>query len=183
VSTREFFAFWRGVEEVSGARDLGLRLGSEASPHQLDVASLAALHAPNLGEALKKLERYKRLVCPEEIGIEIVDGEARIRFEWTVAEEQVPLRRVEFIHAGVPCVGGNDTNPLARIRQHPNIESHARTVARRRSARFWRAPGRPQPVRNERAARPPAGGRIGSSCGAALRVAAIRSLVRMPQQC
>ena len=182
VTTREFFAFWRGVEEVSGARDLGLRLGSEASPHQLDVASLAALHAPNLGEALKKLARYKRLVCPEEIGIEIVDGEARIRFNWILAEEQVPLlivdgafaavvalarrgtprrgappirappagehqsrrgrggvlarlRRVEFIHAGVPRVGGNDTDPLARIGQQPNIESHERTVAYRRAAR------------------------------------------------
>jgi hypothetical protein len=54
-------------------------------------SQLAALHAPNLGEALKKLARYKRLVCPEEIRIEIVDGEVRIRFEWILAEEQVPL--------------------------------------------------------------------------------------------
>jgi hypothetical protein len=57
LTTHEFFAFWRAVEEVSDARDLGLRLGSEARPHQLDVASLAALHSPNLGEALKKLDR------------------------------------------------------------------------------------------------------------------------------
>lgn len=35
--------------------DRGLRLGSDAQPRQLVLASLAALHAPNLGQALKKL--------------------------------------------------------------------------------------------------------------------------------
>jgi len=76
---------------------------------QLDVASLAALHAPNLGEALKKLARYKRLVCPEEIGIEIVDGEARIRFEWTLAEEQVPLLIVDGAFATVVAIARRGT--------------------------------------------------------------------------
>jgi AraC-like DNA-binding protein len=104
LTTREFFAFWRAVEQAGGARDLGLRLGSEASPHQLDVASLAALHATNLGEALKKLARYKRLVCPEEIGIEIADGEARIRFHWILAEEQVPLLIVDGAFATVVAI-------------------------------------------------------------------------------
>jgi len=109
VTTREFFAFWRAVEEVSGARDLGLRLGSEAFPHQLDVASLAALHAPNLGEALKKLARYKRLVCPEEVGIEIVDGEALIRFDWILADEQVPLLIVDGAFATVVALARRGT--------------------------------------------------------------------------
>jgi hypothetical protein len=59
LTTREFFAFWRAVEEASDARDLGLRLGSEGRPHQLNVASFAALHSPNLGEALQKLARRR----------------------------------------------------------------------------------------------------------------------------
>jgi AraC-like DNA-binding protein len=114
VTTREFFAFWRAVEEVSGARDLGLRLGSEASPHQLDVASLAALHAPNLGEALQKLARYKRLVCPEEIEMAIVDGEARIRFHWILADEQVPLLIVDGAFATVVAIARRGTGrPIA----------------------------------------------------------------------
>jgi hypothetical protein len=32
------------------------------------------------------------------------------------------LRRVELIHAGVPRVGGNDTDALASIGQQPNIK-------------------------------------------------------------
>ncbi len=109
LTTREFFAFWRVVEQVSGRRDLGLRLGSEASPHQLDVASLAALHAPNLGEALKKLARYKRLVCPEEIEMAIVDGEARIRFHWILADEEIPLLIVDGAFATVVAIAHRGT--------------------------------------------------------------------------
>src|ERR1700694_3438592 len=101
VTTREFFAFWRAVEEVSGARDLGLRLGSEGRPDQLNVASFAALHSPHLGEAVKKLARYKRLVCPEEVTIEIARGEARIRFHWVLAEERLPTFVVDEAFASV----------------------------------------------------------------------------------
>ena len=109
LTTHQFFAFWRVVEQVSGRRDLGLRLGSEASPHQLDVASLAALHAPNLGEALKKLARYKRLVCPEEIERAIVDGEAQIRFHWILADEQIPQLIVDGAFATVVAIAHRGT--------------------------------------------------------------------------
>ena len=109
LTTHQFFAFWRVVEQVSGKRDLGLRLGSEASPHQLDVASLAALHAPNLGEALKKLARYKRLVCPEEIETAIVDGEAQIRFHWILADEQIPQVIVDGSFATIIAIAHQGT--------------------------------------------------------------------------
>ena len=64
LATREFFALWRALEQVGNARELGLRLGSEALPHRLDVATFAAIHSPNLGEALKKLARHKRPRLP-----------------------------------------------------------------------------------------------------------------------
>ena len=91
VTTAEFFAFWRAIEEIGGALPTwGCGLGGEAQPHQQHVASMAALHSPNLGEALRKLARYKRLVCPEQITIEVVRGEARLRFEWLLAGEGTP---------------------------------------------------------------------------------------------
>jgi len=100
VTTAEFFAFWRAVEDVADTRDLGLRFGSETSPHQQHVASMAALHSPNLGEALKRLARYKRLVCPEQITIDVVRGEARLRFEWLLAGEGPPTVLIDGIFAG-----------------------------------------------------------------------------------
>ncbi|MEA2746637.1 MAG: hypothetical protein QOI41_780 [Myxococcales bacterium] len=101
LSTHELFAFWRAIEEVGGARDLALRVGTEALPHQLDVASLAALHSPNLGEALLKFARYKRLVCAELVAIERAKGAARIRFEWVHVEDALPMRLVDVTFASV----------------------------------------------------------------------------------
>ena len=101
MTTDEFFAFWRAVEAVGGERDLGLRMGSEVAPHQQHVASMASLHSPNLGEALKRMARYKRLVCPEQITIEVVRGEARLRFEWLLAGEAPPRLLIDSVFASV----------------------------------------------------------------------------------
>jgi AraC-like DNA-binding protein len=117
LTTQEFFAFWRAVEQAGGDRDLGLRLGAEALPHQLNVASLAALHASNLGEALKMLARYKRLVCPEEITIEIADREAQIRCQWVLAEESPPKLLVDGTFASILALARRGAGkPLAARR-------------------------------------------------------------------
>jgi AraC-like DNA-binding protein len=77
LTTREFFAFWRAVEQAAGTR-------------------------------------YKRLVCPEEIAIEIADGEARIRFHWILAEEQVPLLILDGAFATVVAIARRGTGrPIA----------------------------------------------------------------------
>ncbi|QSQ25523.1 AraC family transcriptional regulator [Pyxidicoccus parkwayensis] len=101
LTTREFMAFWHAVEMVGGGRDLGLRIGAEARPQQYDVASMAALHAPNLGEALRKFARYKRVVCPEEVVIEVANGEARFHFHWLLAEGPLPLFLVDATFASI----------------------------------------------------------------------------------
>jgi AraC-like DNA-binding protein len=109
VTTGEFFAFWRAVEEIGEAPDLGLRIGSETLPHQHNLASMAALHSPTLGEGLKKLARYKRLVCPEQITIRVVRGEARLCFEWLLADEDPPTRLIDGIFASVAALAEHGT--------------------------------------------------------------------------
>jgi Arabinose-binding domain of AraC transcription regulator, N-term len=89
-TTAEYFALWRAVEQSGADADLGLRLGVEALSDYQDVAVLAALHSATLGEGLQKLARYKRLVCPEKVWIDVEDGEARLRFEWLLAEDDRP---------------------------------------------------------------------------------------------
>ncbi len=90
VSTSEFFELWHALAQVADAPDIGLRLGASAVTHQYDVVSAAALHSATLGEALRKLARYKRLVCPESVNIEIVAGEARLQFVWELAKSKPP---------------------------------------------------------------------------------------------
>jgi AraC-like DNA-binding protein len=125
LSTREFFAFWHAVEALASTPDIGLRLGSEAQPHQLDVASLAALHSPNLGEALTKLARYKRLCLPEEMRIDIEGGEVRIGFHWLRADEKLPPMLIDGAFAHILAMAHRGTGkPLTPLRAE---------LARRRS--------------------------------------------------
>jgi AraC-like DNA-binding protein len=117
LTTREFFAFWRGVEECAGTPDIGLRLGSEMQPHQLSVAALAALHSPNLGEALTKLARYKRLCVPEEVRIDVEGGEAKIGFLWVHAAESLPMMLVDATFAHVVALARQGSGkPLIPLR-------------------------------------------------------------------
>ncbi|HEY2515207.1 MAG TPA: AraC family transcriptional regulator ligand-binding domain-containing protein [Polyangiaceae bacterium] len=116
LATREFFAFWRAVEDVGGVRGVGLRLGGDASPQQ-NVASMAALHAPSFGEALRKLARYKRLVCPEQVMIGVARGEARVRFEWVLAEEDPPATLIDGVFASAAQLARRGTGKELRPRR------------------------------------------------------------------
>ncbi|MFT3774408.1 MAG: AraC family transcriptional regulator [Minicystis sp.] len=129
VSTAEFFALWRAIEEVSGAPDLGLRLGAETLPHKLDVATMTALHARSLGDALEKIAKYKRLVCPEEVSVEVAKKEARIHFDWVLGEGDPPRLLVDGTFASVLALARRGTEKeikavrieLARRRQDAGI--------------------------------------------------------------
>lgn len=109
LTTREFFAFWHAVEKSGASRDLGLKLGVDSVMQQLNVASLAAIYAPNLGEALKRFARYKRLVCPEEIAIERAGGKARIQCRWILAVEPPPSLIVDGTFASILALARRGT--------------------------------------------------------------------------
>jgi hypothetical protein len=100
-TTAEFFALWRAVKECGGDADLALRLGAELHSDYNDVAVLAALNSATLGEGLRKLARYKRLVCPEKVWLDVEEGEARIRFEWLLAHEDPPTLVTDLLFAFV----------------------------------------------------------------------------------
>jgi len=91
MTTDEFFAFWRAVDVETAKRpDIGLLLGAESGARGYSVASTTAIQAPNLGEAVKALARYKRLACPELVSIDVAGGEVSVQFHWTLATSQVP---------------------------------------------------------------------------------------------
>ena len=100
LSTSEFMAFWRALEEL-GSPDLALRLATTARPHQHDVASMAALHSPTLGDALLKKARYKRITCPQEIQVKVRAGEAHVRFIWKNADGAAPNALIDATFASL----------------------------------------------------------------------------------
>ena len=133
LTVQEFFAFWRSLEAVGGSRDLGLRIGTRVQPHQLDVASLAAIHSDNLGEALAKFARYKRVVCGEQVSLETSQGEARIRFHWIHVDAALPMMLVDTTFAALVTLAehgiGAPVTPLrvelARRRADEKMLAHA----------------------------------------------------------
>jgi AraC-like DNA-binding protein len=109
LSTREFFAFWRAVEGLAASPDIGLRLGAEMQPHQLDMPSLAALQAPTFGDALTRTARYKRLCLPEEVRIGVNGPEVRISSRWIHADENLPMMLVDATFAHLRALGQQGT--------------------------------------------------------------------------
>jgi AraC-like DNA-binding protein len=116
-TTAEFFALWRAVEQSGADPGLGLRLGAEALADEQNVAALVAMHSATLGDAFQRLARYKRLVCPERVCIDVAHGEAHLRFEWLLAdEEEPPALLTDLIFAGLASLAQRGTlkpvNPL-----------------------------------------------------------------------
>jgi AraC-like DNA-binding protein len=101
LTTVQYFALWRAIEAASDDPALGLRIGAATLSEISDVASMAALHSANLGDALQKLARYKRLTCPEDISIEEEGGVAAISFRWMLAEGHAPPLLIDAIFASM----------------------------------------------------------------------------------
>ena len=98
-STRQFFALWEAIGEASDDPMLGLRMGEHKSPEHAEVIFLVALYSANLHDAMEKIARYKRLVCPEEITV-VYDGvQAIAHYRWTAAENQAPSTLTDAMFA------------------------------------------------------------------------------------
>ena len=126
VDTAGFFALWAALERLDGDPALGLRLAHEVTLDQLDVASMAAMHAPSFGQALAKLARYKRLVCPEEVQIVQHGGEAAVQFRWVLTNDPPPARLIDACFASVLLLARAGTGlPLRPLRvEFVRQESH-----------------------------------------------------------
>ncbi|RDI97400.1 AraC family transcriptional regulator [Dyella solisilvae] len=99
VTTAQFFGFWHAVEAIGQDPSLGLRLGDGTRTEVYDMVTAAALHAGNLGEALDKLARYKRLTCPEDVVVELNRDEAAVSMRWMLAEGHTPRLLVDAMFA------------------------------------------------------------------------------------
>ncbi|WP_077035199.1 AraC family transcriptional regulator [Pelomonas sp. KK5] len=132
LDTRQFFAVWRAILELSGDPLIGLRIGSETGPAQLEAAAVAALHSATFGDALARLARYKRLCCPEEIRVERDGGAlARLSFHWILADEVTPHAISDAAFASAHAIArrgaGRTIAPLRLelVRTPPSIAPYA----------------------------------------------------------
>jgi len=124
VTTDEYFAFWRAVAAAADRPDLGIAIGTAVFGRS--VSAHAALQAATLGDALRTIARYKRLACPEEVLVEVRDGEAAVRCDWVLATGEVPPILVDAVFASTVALVARGTAgkaapvriELARKRSH-----------------------------------------------------------------
>lgn len=102
--TDDFFSIWAAADAQLADRSAGLRFGAEGIARGYGVAAIVALHAPDFGQALATLSRYKRLTCPECVEVEIAAQEASVRYRWLQASCEVPRLLVDTTMASLAAL-------------------------------------------------------------------------------
>ena len=65
ATTEELFALWQAIGVISGDASIGLQLGAHDPMESGKPQSIAALYSESFRDALQRMARYKKLVCPE----------------------------------------------------------------------------------------------------------------------
>jgi AraC-like DNA-binding protein len=132
LSTKELFALWRAVAEVSGDPAIGLLLGTENRTERFHPISLAALASENFAAAVDQMARYKQLTCPEEITQKKDGDQWSIQFRWLLADEVEPAVLVECCFAWVLSIArhgiGSRLSPMRVEFVEPR--AHSKTIER-----------------------------------------------------
>jgi AraC-like DNA-binding protein len=116
VNTKELFALWCAISEISKDSSIGLKLGAEARIERFHPSAIAALSTATFGAGIDTMTKYKKLSAPEEILQQKVDGEWTICFRWTLAVETEPPALIEYCFASLLAIArygtGTRLSPL-----------------------------------------------------------------------
>lgn len=113
LTTDAYFAFWRDIADRAGRPALGLEVG--AAVFGRSPGSEAALHAATFGDAIRTIGRYKRLTCPEEVVLEVRDGEASVRCDWILADGEVPSALVDAVFSSYVRLFQHQLDDVRRV--------------------------------------------------------------------
>jgi len=94
VSTDEYFALWRGLEEEAADPLLGIRIGQSVSVELFDPPLFAALCSRDLATALARIAQYKRLVCPMALNVSSGTHGTRLEIAFTRSSAVPPVSLV-----------------------------------------------------------------------------------------
>jgi AraC-like DNA-binding protein len=91
LSTEDYFRFWCALEAEAGDALFSLRLVETLSAESFDPPLFAALCSANLMQAVQRLAKYKQLVAPMRLEVEIgKHGELTLTPHWLSVQSEVP---------------------------------------------------------------------------------------------
>ena len=109
LTTEEFFALYRGIAEASNDPTIGLKLGTEDRMERYDPIAIAAVSTRSLRDAIRRIGRYKQLICPEKISLVERGNESAVHFTWLLAHEEQPAMLVDVCFAWILSIAWRGT--------------------------------------------------------------------------
>lgn len=109
VSTGQYFAIFKALEELSGEPGFGLKLVGSADTAVHPPSTMAAFHARDYRDGLSRIARFKRLCTPEQLHFSEEKGEVVITSEWLYATEPEPALAVDITFAFLVELGRRGT--------------------------------------------------------------------------
>jgi AraC-like DNA-binding protein len=94
LNTDEYFRLWRGIEEEADDPTLPLRIGAAISVEAFDPPIFAALCSADLNTALERIARYKKLIAPMALHVNIGDKATTLKLEWLDSTVEPPVSLV-----------------------------------------------------------------------------------------
>lgn len=130
LTTAQYFALWRAVEDLSQDPAIGLKLTVETDTSVHPPAIMSAFFARDYRDGLHRLARFKRLCTPEELSVAESGGESRVAVRWLHADKAEPDAAADVTFAAILELGrrgtGRHIRPLRveMVRQGPVSEAH-----------------------------------------------------------
>ncbi|MBR0828113.1 AraC family transcriptional regulator [Bradyrhizobium manausense] len=109
VTTNQFFALWKALEQLKPEPGLGLKLVQRTETAVHPPSSLAAFYARDYRDGLLRIARFKRLCSPEQLSVEQGKDECIIRAEWPYASEPEPAISTDVTFASLVELGRRGT--------------------------------------------------------------------------
>ncbi len=86
LSTAEYYAFWRALDEVTGDPLLPIRIGQAYRAEVFDPPLFSAFCSPDLGVAAARVMTYKKLIGPLRMAVDTSGGTTTIEMHWPRGE-------------------------------------------------------------------------------------------------
>ena len=109
VTTAQYFALWRALEELKPEPGLGLRLVQNADTAVHPPSSLAAFYARDYRDGLNRIARFKRLCSPEQPRVKESKDECTITIDWPYATDPEPSISTDVTFAFLVELGRRGT--------------------------------------------------------------------------
>lgn len=109
VTTAQYFALWRALEELTGDPAIGLTMTVQTDTSVHPPATMSAFFAKDFRDGLVRLARFKRLCTPEELSLVEKGREVHILVDWVHALGQEPDAAADVTFVAILELGRRGT--------------------------------------------------------------------------